>query len=393
MLIQNVRLIRELSTGRGAERGAVLVEDGKIAAVYAQLPAGYEGETYDGKGMTLLPGLIDAHTHLAGLRGYSSAKLRNPMKFFTETCFAAQRYLDYGFTTVRDCGVPLRVDIAVRDAIEAGLLAGPRVLACGLILSPTEIPEDDEISDMYAWVDNAEDARRAARKELAEQADFVKVMASGSALHKHGIPVQPIITEEEMRAIVEAAALKDSYVGAHAHGDGAIRLCVDTGVRTIEHASYISEDTVRAALSREDCWLIPTVSAMYQNPATTSEAYMYLVKKLQSMLETSSGCLKTAYEMGARMGFGTDSCPGMDQYEQGIEFRLRKECCGMNNIDILLQATKNNAQALGIEELTGQIKEGLCADLILVDGNPDEDITVMYHKPAAVFARGVKIRG
>lgn len=393
MLIYNVRLLPELSGGVASECGAVRIDEDRITAVYPTVPACEEDTSIDGRGMTLLPGLIDAHTHIAGLRGYSSSQLRNPMRFFTQTCLTVQRYLDHGFTTIRDCGVALRVDIAVREAVEADLIQGPRVLACGLILSPQESPEDEELYDIYAWINSADEARRAARKELAEQADFVKVMASGSALDRHGIPVQPIITREELQAIVDAAVMKSSYVAAHAHGDGAIRLCVDSGVRTIEHASFITEETCQALLQRKDCWLIPTVSAMYQNPETTSEEYLYLIKRLQDMLTNSSQCLHRAYEMGASMGFGTDSCPGMDQYEQGIEFRYRKECCGMRDIDILRQATVNNAQALGIADETGQIQAGLCADLILVDGRPEEDISVMYHRPAVVIARGQKVRG
>lgn len=393
MLIKNVRLLPQLSSGVSSEHGAVEIRDGKIAAVYETEPANFSDTAVDGSGMTLLPGLIDAHTHIACLRGYSPNQLKNPMKFFTDTCFTAQCYLDYGFTTIRDCGTPMRVDIAVRDAIERGLFIGPRILACGLILSPTEVPQNDDIYEDYAFVDSADEARKAARRELAEQADFVKVMASGSALHKHGIPVQPIISEEELRAISDVAAHKYSYVAAHAHGDGAIRLCVDTGVRTIEHASFITDETISSLLQRGDCWLIPTVSAMYQNPATTSDEYQYLVKKLQDMLEKSAVCLNHAYKAGAKMGFGTDSCPGMDQYEQGIEFRFRSEYCGMKNIDILLQATKYSAEALGIADETGEIKEGLCADLILVDGKPDDDISVMYHKPRMVFACGKQVRG
>lgn len=392
MLIKNVRLIPELSGGMASDNGAILIDGEKIQAVYAAPPSDFTGDSIDGNGMTMLPGLIDAHTHIACLRGYDSAQLHNPMKFFTRACFLARRYLDYGFTAIRDCGVPLRVNIAVRDAIDAGLFTGPRVIACGLVLAPTEYPEDEAMADVNSLVDGAVSARVAARKELAEQADFIKVYASGSALHRYGIPVQPIMAEDELKEIVKIADMKGSYVAAHAHGDGAIRLCVGTGVRTIEHASFISDETLSELLKRDGCWLIPTISAMYQNPATTSEEYMYLVKKLEDMLEKSSVCLKKAYEAGAKLGFGTDSCPGMDQYEQGIEFRLRSERCGMSNIDILLQATKYNAEALGIDGETGQIIAGLSADLILVDGNPDEDISVMYKKPVGVFARGKKVK-
>lgn len=310
------------------------------------------------------------------------------MKSFTKTAFATQRYLDYSFTTIRDCDVPRRVDVAVCNTIETGFFGGPRVLACGMILSPTEVSEDDSLSDMNAWGDDADEVR----KELAEQADFVKVMASDSALHKHGVPVQPIITREELQSIVDAAEMKESYVAAHAHGDGAIRLCVDTGVRMIEHESFLSEETVNALLGRDNCWLIPTVSAMYQNPNTTPETFQHFVKKLEDMLKTSAVCLHRAYEMGAKMGFGTDSGPGMDQYEQSIEFRFRKENCGMSNIDILLQATKNNAEALGIADIAGEIRKGLSADMILVNGKPDEDMSLMYRKSAMIFLKDYRCR-
>ena len=110
------------------------------------------------------------------------------------------------------------------------------------------------------------------------------------------------------------------------------------------------------------------------------------------MLKLTAGRIKSAYEAGLKLGFATDSTVGMDQYEEGIEFRFRKELCGMKDLDILLQATKYNAEILGIEKETGEIKEGLAADLILVSGKPEQDISVMYHKPEAVFLAGERVR-
>lgn len=217
-------------------------------------------------------------------------------------------------------------------------------------------------------------------------------MASGSAFHKQGIPVQPIITEEEIKTAVDAAALKDAYVAAHAHGDGAIRLCVESGVRTIEHASFISDETIELVMDTEGCYLVPTLSAMYQNPAQTPPEMEFLLEKLKNMLELTSRRIKRAYEAGLKLGFGTDSTVGMDQYEEGIEFRFRSELCGMKNVDILLQATKYNAEIMGIENETGEIKAGLAADLILVDGKPDQDISAMYRKPEMVFMNGERVR-
>lgn len=392
MLITNVRLVPELSGGIASDNASVLIGDGVISSVHTDTPEIYSGEVFDGKGMTLIPGLIDAHTHIAGLRNYSRSDIKDPMRYFTNACMMAKRYLEYGFTTIRDCGTALRVNSAVRDAIDRGLFEGPHIISCGHILEPTEESENSEIREMYVCVDSPDEARKAVRSELAEQADFIKIMASGSALDRHGIPDQPIMTEDECRTIVEAARMKKSYVAAHAHGDGAIRMCAELGVRTIEHASFISEKTVEVLLAKENCWLIPTVSAMYQNPETTSPEYMFLVKKLADMMELSSACLNRAYKAGAKMGFGTDSCPGMDQYEKGLEFSLRRDVFGFSDLDILLQATGNNAEALGVENEAGAIKPGLRADLVLVDGKPDEDIKALCRKPAAVFVSGQKVR-
>ncbi len=393
-LFTNFYLIPELSDGMGPEISAILVENGIIKKCLKEGETSVpelkeQTEVIDCRGMTLMPGLIDAHTHITGLRNFSPNQLKKPMHFFYHTVMETKKYLEYGFTTIRDCGSFLRISNAVRDAFEEGLSVGPRIISSGKILMPTEIQEADEYYDMYDFTDGADEVRKAARKELAEGADFVKIMASGSALHKQGIPVQPIMTEEEIRTACQIAELKGTYAAAHAHGDGAIRACINAGVRSIEHASFISEETIDLLMEKKtSCYLIPTVSAMYQNPDTTPESWMFLVKKLQDMLDISSICLKKAYQAEACLGFGTDSCPGMDQYEAGIEFRYRQEKLHMKPVDILKQATVNNALILGIEDRCGRIKEGLCADLILVKGRPDQDISVMYHKPEAVYRAG-----
>ena len=396
MLLNHVRLIGELSGGVVTEDGAAEIKGGRVHRVFDRSvtgePEGFDDEIIDCGGKTLLPGLMDAHTHLIGIRYFTSEMMRDPMKLFMKTAEVSKRYLDYGFTTLRDCGTPLRVANYVRDAFASGLMTGPKVISSGHIISPTEIEEADNIYNMYKWVDGTDEVRKAVRKELAEHADFIKIMSSGSAFHKQGIPVQPIITEEEINTAVEAAALKGAYVAAHAHGDGAIRLSVESGVRTIEHASFISDETIEVLMGTRDCYLIPTLSAMYQNPAQTPPEMEFLLEKLKNMLEISSKRIQKAYEAGAKLGFGTDSTVGMDQYEEGIEFRFRSRLCGMKPVDILLQATKYNAEIMGIADETGEIKEGLAADLILVDGKPDQDISAMYHKPEMVFLDGVRVR-
>ena len=176
MILKNCRLLAPLSDGKSSEKGAVSIVQGKIQAVYenGEAAEGTDGEEIvDCGGKTLLPGLIDAHTHIAGLRGYHPGKVKDPISFFLETCAETGKYLDCGFTTIRDCGTPLRVANSVREAYERGIGEGPRIISCGLILMPTEIERSDDLYDIYSFTDSADEGRKAARRELAERGDFV----------------------------------------------------------------------------------------------------------------------------------------------------------------------------------------------------------------------------
>lgn len=395
MLLKNCRLVGALSDGVSGENCWVRIGNERITGVGTGDDVPEAGEdSFDCGGKTLLPGLMDIHTHMNGLVGFRPRDVEDPMGLFVNTAGIVRRYLDYGFTTIRDAGGCLRVNNHIRDAIDQGLIEGPRVVSYGLILEPPETQRVDNWYPLYQEASGAEAFRAAARRELAETGEFVKIMASGSALQKTGIPTQPIMTEEEIRACVEIAAMKSTYVAAHAHSSGSIKSCIRAGVRTIEHASFIDDEGIEILLQSSDCYLVPTYAAFYQNEeATRGTPYEYLIEKLKSMLTLSVGQIAKVYQSGVKkLGFGTDSGVGMDQYEQGIEFRYRKELCGMSDLDILMQATVYNAEIIGLEQETGSIKTGLCADLILVDGRPDEDISAMYKKPEAVWAKGKKVR-
>lgn len=395
MLLKNCRLVDALSDGVGGENCWVRTEGSLITEVGTGNPmVQADEETFDCAGKTLLPGLLDIHTHINGLVGFRPRDIEDPMGLFVNTAGIVRRYLDYGFTTIRDAGGCLRVNNHIRNAIEQGLLEGPRVISCGLILEPPETQRVDNWYPLYQEASGVEEFRAASRRELAETAEFIKIMASGSALQKTGIPTQPIMTEDEIRACVEIASMKGTYVAAHAHSSGSIKSCIKAGVRTIEHASFIDDEGIALLLKSNDCYLVPTYAAFYQNEeATRGTPYEYLIEKLRSMLMLSVGQIAKVYNAGVKkLGFGTDSSVGMDQYEQGIEFRFRKELCGMNDLDILMQATVYSAEIIGLENEIGSIKIGLCADLILVDGRPDEDISAMYRKPEAVWAKGKKVR-
>lgn len=384
MILKNARLIGALSGGFSSESTQILLQDGKITRIFeGEVPKDSAQEIYDCRGMTLLPGLFDIHTHVTGLVDFDHTDKK-------ALDAQAERYLEYGFTTIRDCGSMDRCVNDLRDRIDRGLACGPNILSCGKIVTPTETSSKDSLLPMYSEADGPYEMRKAARREIAEGADFIKTMASGSAFHRQGIPNQPIIMEDELSALVQAANKKNTYVAAHAHADSSIALCIKSGVRTIEHATYIKEETIRLLMDTPECFLVPTLAAMH---VSVPDEEGFWSRRLGEMLKICCENISTTYEVGAKLGFGTDSAPGMEQYEQGMEFRFRKELCGMENTDILLQATRYSAEIVGLADTTGTIKEGYTADLILVDGKPDQDISVMYHKPVRVIKGGRFIAG
>ncbi len=386
MYLTNCRLLPELSGGVAAEHGCVEIKDGLIAAV---LPAAPEGaaDVYDCGGMTLLPGLIDLHTHITIMSGVGVDAAQDPMQVMVEASAQAKRYLDYGFTTVRDCGSIGRCANYVKRMIDAGVCDGPDIIACGSTLMPSVESKLSNFSSIIHFCDGAEEFRRGVREEIAAQADFIKIYASGSAFLPTGVPKHPIMTREEIRTAVETAEANGRYVAAHCHADRAILDCVRSGVRTIEHATYLSEGTVEVLRETPETYLVPTFAAMFVSQ-TEPKARAFWLARLTPMLESCAAAIEKAYRAGEKIGFGTDSAPMSKQYEQGVEFQYRKDYCHMENIDILLQATKYSAEIAGISGRVGEIKSSLQADLVLVDGNPAEDLSVMYKRPKKVWKKG-----
>lgn len=390
MILRNCRLVAELSEINKTGFYDVSIENGIIKEI-GEVNSLSGDDIIDCGGKTLLPGLIDLHTHISGLRGFDAITLQNPMKALVQCAEFTQHYLDYGFTTIRDCGSLGRVANHVRDLFANGVSSGPDIIASGKIITPTEEEYADGLQPMYSEADGPWEIKKAVRREMAEKADFIKTMASGSAFDPHGIPTQSVIEREELRAMVESAKMKSTYVAAHAHSDSSIRLCIEEGVYTIEHATYISDSTIELLTKTENCYLVPTLAAMYVSHPDDPDGGFW-IKRLGEMLDACANNIRKVYLAGCKLGFGTDSTVTMDQYEHGIEFQYRKEKCGMNDIDILLQATKYSAEIAKIDDKVGTIAPSKTADLILVDGNPDEDISAMYKKPSKVFKNGKLVR-
>lgn len=370
-LLQNCRLIPELSGGWEQGLADVTLEGGKIAAI---VPAGkgQGDEKLDCGGKTLMPGLFDLHMHINW--AYHNGELRlNDFTIFIESCLSARLYLDNGITTVRDLGSARRVSAAVRSAIEAGIFTGPRILCAGLILSPVNRPDEPDPYNFLRFVSGCDSVVRAVREEIGSGIDFVKLYT----------PILP----EEMHAAVRAASSYGKPVAVHAHDIDSIRLCIEEGVRTIEHGSYIDAECIER-LKDGNSYLVPTLSVLSHEVATPSFTPERKKQVLAPLLEANAKNIAAAYRAGLKLGFGTDSPIEELDRIPGLELRMRKEYCGMENIDLLLQATKYSAEIAGLAGVTGEVREGLAADLILVDGRPDEDISALYRRPELVWARG-----
>lgn len=275
MLLNHCRLYAPLSGGFAGEDCCVELDGGKITAVGPARPD--TAEAFDCGGQTLLPGLIDLHTHITFLRNVGVAQAHDPMQLVVEAAAQADRYLRHGFTTIRDCGSIRRSANYARQLIDRGLMAGPDILACGQTLMPS-VTASTGVGDITHYCDGAEEYRKAVREEVAAQADFIKIYASGSAFSPTGVPKHPIMTIEEIRTAVNTARANGLYVAAHCHADSAIRDCVQAGVRTIEHVTYLSEATTDLLLASEDSYLVPTLAAMYVSQTDPQERSFWLAR-------------------------------------------------------------------------------------------------------------------
>ena len=393
LVLKNCRLIPELTEGFDLPRGNVLI-DGRLIVDIRPVDFEYNPDylVIDVEGKTLLPGLIDLHTHLCcDTFNYDNLIKLPAGAVLFNACAYAKAYVRAGYTTVRDCGALHNATVYVTEAIKKGIVEGPRLLNCGQILTPTETG-NDTFGCMYTECDGVEEVKKAARQQLKLGNDFIKYMATGAFLNEKGDPGQLITTREELRAAVEVAALKNTYVAAHCHSDMGIRAAIDAGVRTVEHAAFITEDTVNLLLKRKDMFIVPTAAiGMVCLEDGNEDVTPDELEKSVKYEKLEKAALNMCYAAGLKLGFGSDIDLASFLRVPGYEFIARKEFYSFSDKDILLQSTKNSAEIAGIHHMTGTIKAGKAADLIVVDGKPEEDIYVMTKKPVHVFAEGRKI--
>ena len=365
----------------------VLVEGERIAEVSERPIASSAAERIELRGATLMPGLIDAHVHAVITSMDLAAMERKPVTLVAhEARRVLEGMLQRGFTTVRDAG---GADWGLAQAVESGLVAGPRLFFSGRVLSQTGGHGDfrpraesgslcacQVHSSYFSHVADGVDAvRKAAREELRRGAHQVKIMASGGVAS----PTDPIwnlqYSEGEMTAIVEEARGWRTYAMAHAYTPDAIARAVRAGVRTIEHGNLI--DAASATLVKEHgAYLVPTLVTyfMIQKFGRALRFPEASLRKLNDVLDAGLASLEIAKRAGVPMGFGTDLL-GETHEHQSREFGIRAKV--LAPAEILRSATVVNAEILGRPGELGVIAPGALADLLVVDGNPLEDVSLL----------------
>lgn len=346
----------------GAIRRAVtvLVRAGRIVTVGA-VNIGAGMTVVDLRGKYVVPGLMDAHTHLDNLA-------------------AARRALETGVTTVRSASVGSFRDVALREMSKAGFIAGPDVLAAGLFVSPNledAILSDPSLGNLIVGVTTTDRLRQLVRANLAHGVDVIKTRGTERAGRPETDPRQQTYTEAELRAVVDEAATKNVPVLAHAHGDEGAYAAVKAGVRSIEHGTYLSDSTL-ALMKARGTYLVATYSTLvdlvepggdYDDPVTKARG-MHMMPRMEETF-------KKAHGLGIKMVTGADV-----SYTPLSITRVSHEVTtfvklGMTPLEALQSATITAAELFRIEKKTGAIEPGLEADLIVVEDNPLEVVRTL----------------
>jgi len=365
------------------------IAGGKVVAVaagYVEPPPG--ATVIDLKDKFVLPGLIDCHVHLTSQLG-PGQRLRfvedSDPKVGLDGAHRARLTLEAGFTTVRDLGARKpEIIYALRDAIAEGKVPGPRILCVGAILSPTGghgqtygFRQDvcTCVQSNIGVCDGVDGCRKAVRAQVAQGADAIKFAATGGVLSNIRAGVDQKFTTDELRTIIETAHMLGRRVSAHAHGVGGINAALENGVDSIEHGSFLDDESIRLFL-KHNAFHTPTIIAgvtvlgMAQSGVGLTAAQ---AEKAVVVGERIKQALGRSYRAGVKISFGTDM--GVGPHGQNArEFALMVEA-GMSNADAIKAATVTAAELLDITDLAGSITPGKSADIIAVAGDPLSDIT------------------
>ena len=381
----------DTKSGEITAKKTIIVKDNKILDVmdgYVS-PRSATAITIDLKNKVVMPGLIDFHVHIEqefNRNTRLNKYILNEADVALNSVGFAKTTLLNGFTTVRDLGGS-GVNISVKNAINEGKIIGPRVFTAGKSLATTGGHADPTNGSSRVLMGNPgpkegvvnseEDAKKAVRQRYKNGADWIKITATGGVLSVAKSGDNPQFTIEEVKAICETAKDYGMYVAAHAHGDEGMQRAILGGVKTIEHGTYMSDETMEL-MKKFDTYLVPTITAGKEVAEKATIAGFYpdiVVPKALAVGPQIQGTFARAYKKGVGIAFGTDA--GVFKHgTNGKEFGFMVEA-GMPAMETLQSATVTNAMLLKMENEIGQIKKGFYADIIAVEQSPIENITTM----------------
>ncbi|MFT5177801.1 MAG: imidazolonepropionase-like amidohydrolase [Alteromonas macleodii] len=374
------------------ENVTIVVEDNKIKAVKKGFAEAQEGDTViDLRSSTVMPGLMDMHVHLSSQHGGPQTYLErfslNEADYALRAANYAKITLDSGFTTVRNLGDGYNETVALRNAISKGYATGPRIYTVAKSIATTGGHADPsnglshllrpDVGPKQGVVNGEAEAREAVRTRYQDGADLIKITATGGVLSVAKSGQNPQFMADELEAIVETAKDYGMTVAVHAHGKEGMKRAIEAGVDSIEHGTYM-DDEIRTLMKKHGTYYVPTILAgkFVADKAKIDGFFPELVRpKAAAIGPLIQNTFEQAHKAGVKIAFGTDS--GVSAHgDNAQEFSLMVEA-GMKPADALLSATVNSASLLGISDILGTLEEGKLADIVAVQGNPLDDISLM----------------
>ncbi|OQW30094.1 MAG: hypothetical protein A4E19_11100 [Nitrospira sp. SG-bin1] len=366
-------------TGAVQDRATLLVRGSKIVAVgpsdEVRIPKG--AARIDGRGLSMIPGLIDCHVHLC-LGGeadvVSTLESEQPSYTLLKSATHAKATIDAGFTTVRDVGSRDHSIFTLKQAVESGLMPGPRIIGAGLAICMV----GGHARFIGKEVEGVDQVRRVVAEQVSAGAGVIKVIASGGVLTPGTSPDEAQMTMEELAAAVDAAQQAGKRVAAHAHGAAGMKNAINAGVRSIEHATLLDDES-GALMKRHGVYMVPTLSALATTAACRPGCGIpeSALAKAKSMTKRHQASFKAAHRSGIAIAMGTDAGTPFNYHGDNAQELERMVALGMTPMEAIVASTATAARLIGIQDLVGTLAKGMEADLVIVKGNPLKRIDVL----------------